>query len=216
MRAVNLLPRETHTRSGSFRGLDPFLAGGAALTAVVVAAVGGGFALEHSHAASVQRQLATAKTELAQLQREQTQSGSVATPILPTPTVTGQTPTWQAAIQAALSGRVAWDDVLSQIGRLTPARVSFTTVTLGAAATATASAGSGSGSLTLAGTAFDQVSVAQFLARLQLVPSLSNVTLTSSIADPKTHVVSFVIAAQTAVPVASTSASAAPAAGGGA
>jgi Tfp pilus assembly protein PilN len=199
MRAVNLLPRETHTRR-TFSGVDPFLAAGAALTVVVVAAVGGGFVLAHSHAVSEQRKLAAARTELAQLQREQTRSGSVATPILPTPAVTAQTPTWQAAIESALNGRVAWDDVLFQIGRITPGNVSLTSVTLGASST-TSTASAGPGTLSLAGTAFNQDSVAQLLARLQLVPNLSSVTLTSSTADPKSGVVTFVIAAQTSVPV---------------
>lgn len=210
MRAVNLLPRETSARRSFGGGVDPFLAGGAALTVVVLAAVGGGFALAHSHAAAAQQKLQTVKSELAQLQREQTQSGSVATPILPTPTVTGQQPTWQSAVESALSGRVAWDDVLSQLGRVTPSNVSFTTVTLGSGTSSTATAGT----VSLAGTAFNQDSVAQLLARLQLVPDLSDVTLTSSTSDPKTGVVTFVIGAQTGVPAAPPSTSAAPATGG--
>ncbi|MGH3008496.1 MAG: PilN domain-containing protein [Gaiellaceae bacterium] len=202
MKAVNLLPREANA-GRSFRGVDPVRAGGAALTIAVVAAVGGAFALAHSHAASAQRQLTTAKSELAQLQKEQTQGGTVATPILPTPSVTGQTPTWQAAVESALAGRVAWDGVLSQIGRVTPGNVTLTNVTLGGGAAATP------GSLSLAGTAFNEDGVAQLLARLQLVSSLSGVTLTSSNADPKSGVVSFVIGAQTNIPVTSVTAVAA-------
>jgi Tfp pilus assembly protein PilN len=174
---------------------------------VVVAAVGGGFALAHSHAASERQKLATAKSELVQLQKEQTQSGSVATPIIPTPAVTGQAPTWQAALASALAGRIAWDSVLSQLGRVTPANVTFTNVALGA--TAAASATASPGTLTLSGTAFTQDAVAQLLARLQLVPNLTNVTLTSSTADPKSGVVSYVIGAQINAPATSVTAVAA-------
>lgn len=209
MKAVNLLPRESQARR-SFSGADPFLAGGAAVTVVVLAAIGGGFALAHSHAASEQHQLATVKSELAQLQREQTQSGAVATPTIATPSVTGQTPTWQSAVNSALAGRVAWDNVLAQLGRVVPANVTLTAVTLGAAgSTGTTTGAAGPGALSLSGTAFDQNTVATLLSRLQLVPNVSNIALTSSTADPKTGVVSFVITAQTNAPVTSLTAVAA-------
>ena len=63
MRAVNLLPRETRS-SRSARSVDPLLVGGAVLTVVVAAAVGSGFFLVHSHAASEQSKLATARAQL--------------------------------------------------------------------------------------------------------------------------------------------------------
>jgi Tfp pilus assembly protein PilN len=213
MKAVNLLPRETRSSRSSSLRFDPLAIGGMAITAVVVAAIGAGFALAHSHASSEQQRLSAARSELAQLKAEETQSGAVSTPILPTPAVTGQAGTWKSALDSALAGRLAWDDVLSQIGRVTPANVTFTNVTLGAAATTTATTTASAGALTLSGTAFSQDAVAQLLARLQLVPGLAGVTLTSSTGDPKSGVVTFVIAADAPAPATSI---AAPSTGAGA
>lgn len=215
MRAVNLLPRESNTRRGG-RRVDPFVVGGATLTIVVAVALGGGFALEHSHASSEQRQLATARAELARLQGEATQGSGTKTPTLPTPTVTQQQLPWQAALTSALSTRVAWDDVLAQLARVVPANVTVTTVTLGAGTasgttTGTAPAAGSAGTLALGGTAFNENGVAQLLARLGLVPDLASIALTSSTADPKTGVVTFAISAQVSPPT--TIAVAAPAGG---
>jgi Tfp pilus assembly protein PilN len=213
MKAVNLLPRETRSSRSSSLRFDPLAIGGMAITAVVVAAIGGGFALAHSHASSEQQRLSAARSELAQLKAEETQSGAVSTPILPTPAVTGQAGTWKSALDSALAGRLAWDGVLSQIGRVTPPNVTFTNVTLGAAAASTATTTASAGTLSLSGSAFSHDAVAELLARLQLVPGLANVTLTSSTADPTSGVVTFVIAADASAPATSV---AAPPTGAGA
>ncbi|HLX31145.1 MAG TPA: PilN domain-containing protein [Gaiellaceae bacterium] len=196
MRAVNLLPRDTRSRRGG-RRVDPLVAGGAALTVVVVAAVAGGFALAHGHATSEQQKLATARAELRQLQAQERRSSVTTKPVLPTPTVIAQEVPWQAAVTSALLTRVAWDDVLWQLAHVVPANLTLSTVTLGGSATgSTTSATPGAaGSLTVGGTAFSEQGVAQLLARLSLVPGVSGVTLTSSSADPKSGVVTFVVAA---------------------
>ena len=202
MRAVNLLPREIGGQRQSDT-VDPLVVVGAAITLVVVAAVGGGFALARSHASSAQQQLTTARSELRQL-RAARANASPAARILTVPAVTSQTPTWRSAVQAALAGRVAWDDVLSQIGRVTPANVTLTNVTLGNASTsATAAASSSAGALSIAGNTFSEDAVAQLMSRLHLIPNLSNINLTSSTADAKTGVVAFLITADTAIPVTS-------------
>jgi Tfp pilus assembly protein PilN len=211
VRAVNLLPRESNTRRGG-RRVDPFVVGGATLTVVVAAALAGGFALEHSHASSDQRQLATARAELARLQGEATKGSGTKTPTLPTPTVTQQQLPWEAALTSALSSRVAWDDVLAQLARVVPANVTVTTVTLGASTAGSTAVPGSAGSLALGGTAFNENGVAQLLSRLGLVPDLGSIALTSSTADPKTGVVTFAISAQVSPPT--TVAVAAPAAGG--
>jgi Tfp pilus assembly protein PilN len=168
-----------------------------------LAAIGGGFALARSHVSSAQQQLTTARSQLEQL-RAAKANASPATRILTTPAVASQTPTWRSALQSALAGRVAWDDVLSQIGRVTPGNVTLTNLTLGnASSTATAAASSSAGALTISGNTFSEDAVAQLMARLQLIPNLSNISLTSSTADAKTGVVAFLITADTAIPVTS-------------
>lgn len=210
MKAVNLLPRDSQRRPSS-RRVDPLLAGGATLTVVVAAALGGAFVLEHSHASSAQQKLATARTELSRLQAESRQGSGVSTPVLPTPAVTQQEGPWNAALSSALSTRVAWDDVLAQLARVVPGNVTVTTVTLGAATPGTTTAVGSAGTLALGGTAFSENGVVQLLSRLALVPDLTSIALTSSSADPKTGVVTFSITAQVAGPTSI--AAAAPATG---
>ncbi len=221
MKAVNLLPRETRSSRSGLR-VDPLLAAGAALTAVVVAALLGGFVLVHSHAASAQKQLAAARTQLAALEAAR-QASAGTTPTLPTPTVTQSAAPWQSALASALQTRVPWDAVLSQLARVIPANVTVSTVSLGGAtiaagssstssssnSSAAASSTSSPGSLQLGGTAFSENGVAQLLSRLALVPNLSQVALTSSSADPKNGHVTFEISAQVALPGSAVSALAA-------
>lgn len=221
MRAVNLLPRESSGRrvAGGSR-IDPLVGGGAALTVVVVAVIAGGFALEHSHASSQQRQLATARSELARLQSAAKQGSGATTPTLPTPAVTQQQLPWEAALTSAMSTRFAWDDVLAQLARVVPSNVTVTTVTLGngtstgtaaaPATTGTAATPGTAGTLSLGGTAFSENGVVQLLSRLGLVADLSNVALTSSAADPKTGVVTFTVTAAVNAPATVAVAASAP------
>jgi Tfp pilus assembly protein PilN len=206
MRAVNLLPRETRSRSAG--RVDPLLAGGAALTVAVVVAVGAGFVLTHSHAASAQKKLATARAELALLRQEASRASGATAPALPPPAVAQEVGPWQTALATALQTRIPWDGVLLQLARVVPANVTVTTVSLGGATIPNGSSGStGStpapaatsgapASLQIGGTAFSEDGVAQLLSRLALIPDLSNVVLTTSTADPKTGHVTFSISAQ--------------------
>lgn len=201
MRAVNLLPRETRSHRGS-RRLDPVVVGGAVLTVAVAAAIGGGFAVAHSHATSEQQKLATVRAELQQLQAQERKGSGTKEPSIPVPTVTQQQVPWQAAFTSALSTRFAWDDVLFQLAHVVPPRVTVTNVTLGSATTT--GPATGADSLSLGGTAFNESDVAQLLSRLTLVPSLSQITLSSSTADPKTGVVTFAVTAQVGAAATST------------
>lgn len=226
MKAVNLLPRETRNSRGGGR-MDPLLAGGAAVTVVVAAAIGGGFFLVHSHAASAQKKLATARAGLAVLEAAKRQASSGTTPVLPTPTVTQSQAPWQSALASALQGRVPWDAVLSQLARVVPPNVTVSTVTLGSATSGTSSSSSPAGTpatpppaagipgaLQIGGTAFSEAGVAELLSRVALVPNLSDVTLTSSSADPKNGQVTFEISAQVSIPAIAVIAVTAATAGG--
>lgn len=215
MRAVNLLPRETRSSRSAARRFDPMLAGGAALTVAVVAGVGAGFFLAHSHASSEQKKLASARSELAILQAAARKSSGGSTPVLPTPMVTAEQGPWQTALASALQTRVPWDNVLYQLAHVVPANVTISTVNLGGGTLptssssgsstttpppATTSGTSSSSSFQIGGTAFSEQSVAQLLSRLALIPDLNNVVLSTSSADPKSGHVTFTISAQVAIP----------------
>lgn len=213
MRAVNLLPRETRS-SRSASSIDPLLAGGAALTVVVVVALGAGFFLVRSHAASAQKNLATARAQLTVLEAAARKASGGTTPILPTPTATQSEGPWQSALTSALVTRLPWDGVMAQLARVIPANVTVSTVNLGSSSTPASSSSSttpgtpatpppatgSAGALQLGGMAFSGDDVARLLSRLALVPNLSDVALASSTADPKTGHVTFEISAQVAPP----------------
>jgi Tfp pilus assembly protein PilN len=198
MKAVNLLPREI-SRRRTRRRVDLLLAGGIAVTVAVVAAVGAGFVLAHSHARTEQQKLTTARATLARLQAQQQQSAPTAkAPALAPPAVLSQTQWWQAALASAVSTRFAWDHTLTELSHVVPAGVTFSSLTLGGsgAAASTSPAGTVSaGSLSLSGTTSSEAAVAQLLSRLMLLPDLTQVELNSSTVDA-TGVVTFQVQAQ--------------------
>ena len=196
MRAVNFLPRESRSGHGRTTSVDPFVVVGAVLTVVVLLMVGGGFALGRSHASSQQQELDAARAQLAAAVARQA-AANPGKPVVATPAVVGQIPTWKAAVATALSTRAPYDLVLAQLGRLVPPRVTVASLTLGAGATRSAAATAGSGGdLAIGGTAFNNKDVAQLLARLALIPQVTGAQLTSSVTDPKTRIVTFTISAQ--------------------
>jgi Tfp pilus assembly protein PilN len=198
MRAVNLLPRQASNKK---LGLDRTLVAGVAITVLVAAIMAGGFFLEKAHAATARQRLATAQAALAQAQSQQPTSHSPAPAQLQIPVVLTQQQPWHVALSSALSTRVSWDVLLTQLEYVVPDRVSITNVTLGAAG-ATVSASSGT--ITLGGTAFSSQDVAVFLSTLARVPRLSDVTLVSSTANSGTSVMTFQITAQMSLPAALT------------
>lgn len=196
MRAVNLLPRAT----GSSRtaGFDRVLAVGLALTVLVLAALGGGFYLEKTHAATERQRLAAAQAALASAQSRQPTTHSPAPAHLPIPVVLSQQQPWHVALDAALATRVSWDVLLSQLEYVVPPKVILTTVTIGGAAGATG------GTVALGGSAFSMHDIAVFLSTLARVPKLSQVTLVSSAANAGSNVRTFQITAQATLPAAVT------------
>ena len=82
------------------------------------------------------------------------------------------------ALSTALSTRVAWDRVLSQISQVLPEDVWLTSLTSAAGETADSSTTTGAvgppgASVTLVGSTYSQRGVARFLARLGVIPALS-------------------------------------------
>ena len=192
MRAVNLLPRETSSKK---LGWNSEHNAAIALTVVIAVALLGGCFVERAHASSARQQLAAAQAalDLATSQRpaEQTQ--------LHVPDVLSQAQPWHLALDSALSTRVSWDVLLSQLEYVVPAKVGLTTVRFGSAPGAT---GVTAATVSLGGSAFSLHDIATFLSTLAKVPTLSQVTLVSTAANVGSNAMTFQITAQVALPAA--------------
>ena len=183
MRAVNLIPRE-NTRSS--RGApQPAILAGAVAGVVAVGIIGGGNLIQSARVSSAQKTLNAAKIQLA------------ATPLPPKiprvtpppPAVAQQMQPRLQAVTVALSTRIAWDRLLREFSLVLPSDIQVTTLTLTQPAAATVS----SQGLALGGVTYSYDGVARLLARMSLIPDLTDVMLkSSSIAQ---GVVSFTIGA---------------------
>lgn len=204
MRAVNLLPGES---SGGNFSLDRLLIGAIALTVIVIAAVGGGYFLEKSHATTAQQQLAQARAELARAQAQA--AAHPATAKLQVPAVLSQEQPWHLALNTAISTRMPWDVFLAELEYVTPSRVVLTTLSVGSSGSNnsfgdTSTFGDTSGAptttLTIGGSAFNQHDLAVFMSTLARVPRVSDVSITSTGVDD-TGIVTFQISAHVSLPV---------------
>ena len=194
MRAVNLLPREEPRRPGPPVTLQEQLLLAAPLLAAAL--VFAGFLLSsakvHSDAAKVRT-----------LQEELSSIPAPKRPVVDQNLVVQHSERVSALAQA-LSGRVAWDRILREISSVLPEDVWLTSLVVqspgasGAAistptsvpsstpsttpTTPAASAPSSGGlsPLTISGYTYSQEGVARFLARLAVIPELTNVTLQKS------------------------------------
>jgi Tfp pilus assembly protein PilN len=176
MRAVNLLPRDELDG----RKAPPLPVLVACIGAVVVGAVLAVLYLSASGQVGHQR------TALDQVDMELAQ---VPAPPAPSPIVSQlpqQRQTRVSALADALGERVAWDRLLREVSQVVPSDVWLVTLNALSPAqapstTATAAAG---GSLpqgfVVTGCTYSQESVARFLARLEIVPDLSDMTLGKS------------------------------------
>jgi Tfp pilus assembly protein PilN len=192
MRAVNLLPSDSAARK-SFRKEDPAVVIGSALGAVVLIALVGGFMNVHSKVNANQKKLTAVRAELAQLSLKKREAAVAATPkpvkpskpIIPVPAVTSEEAPRLEAISTAMSSRIAWDRILREFSLVLPSDVTLTALTLAAppppvAATVGAPPVAGVQGLSIAGSAYSHDGVARLLARMMLIPDLTNVTLSSS------------------------------------
>ena len=198
MRAVNLLPREDASSRRRLPRTPVLLAGTAPLIASALVFLG--YSLEHAKVVDARANVAVARTELAGLGPSLTAASAGAQ-------LAAERASRLAALKDGVGRRVAWDTVLDQVSRVLPAGVwltalsaeSPTPATAAVAAppaTTTTSDGSSSSSsassnvvtptaatpavFTVSGYASSHADVASALARLALVPSLSNVTLQST------------------------------------
>ena len=167
MRAVNLLPRDT-VRTG-IKPTAPLLTGvvGAILATTILCA---GFLLESAKVAEKRNELDAVRAELA----------LVPPPALSGPTdangLAGQEAARVIALQAALTGRIAWDRLLREVSMVLPKDVWLSSLTL-----STPVPGDVSGTpFVLLGNAYSHEGVARLLSRFALIPDLTNVLLDHS------------------------------------
>jgi Tfp pilus assembly protein PilN len=170
MRAVNLLPKDDgRPRGPAFRN-DPLVIGGVVGAVLVTAVLAAMFLTASTGVADNQKRHDAAVAELA------------ATPV-PPPAVPGVSELEQekaariGALSAALSGRLAWDRVLREVSLVLPDDVwlSSLSATAPVAASPTTTAG-----FSINGRTYSHDGVARLLARLSVVPQLSNVQLLHS------------------------------------
>jgi Tfp pilus assembly protein PilN len=177
MKAVNLLPRELI--EGRKRPPAPVLAacGGGVLIAAVLAVM---FLSASQKVASEQKTLSDLVATY----------NSIPAPAPPSPLVAQVPQEKQARVSAlaiVLGQRVVWDRLLREVSEVVPSDVWLTTVdaqspTYGTGNATTpppATSGSPQG-FVVEGCTYSQASVARFLARLQLVPDLTGMTLARS------------------------------------
>ena len=186
MRAFNLLPRDEATERTTRLGLAQVLV--ALLGLLVVAGLGTGYLFMSGRVADKQAQVDDLRVQLADLDVPSEAPADEGEGDVP---LASDAEARTAALAGALTGRVAWDRVLREVTLVVPEDVWFTTVTAaspdaaaadGTAPAATPVEGAGD-SLTIAGTARSQEAVARLLARLGVIPELTDVQLQSSVAE---------------------------------
>jgi Tfp pilus assembly protein PilN len=179
VRAVNLLPGGDAAQGRKVPPL-PVLAGcvGTVLISALLAVM---FLSASAGVAKKQRALEQLQAEYA----------AIPLPAPPSPVVADlpkQRQTRVTALATVLGQRVAWDRLLREVSQVVPSDVWL--VTLNAVAPALAPAGNASSAtpaqgFSVTGCTYSQDSVARFLARLSVVPDLTQMTLGKSVgSDP--------------------------------
>ncbi len=188
MRPVDLLPKDGPGKRRTLPSV-PLVAAGA--TPVLAAAlVLFGWSAEHAKVTHRSAELGTVRAQAVSLAPS---TGSAAASQL-----AALRDARTAAAEDALRGRVAWDGVLDQIARVLPPDVWLTQLTLQSATPVTgASTTSAAPGLQISGSARSQAAVAHALARLAVVPALTQVTLvsTTTSAVGKANVIQFQLTA---------------------
>jgi Tfp pilus assembly protein PilN len=182
MRAVNLLPRQQVQQKRERRNAIPLVAGiGGAVVVLVLAA---GFLLANR---SVNRQRDALSSARAVLAATPTHHVSAETNSFRS-SILNEREQRSLALAAAIGKRVAWDRILRRMALVLPDDVWLTNMsgTMPLEGTAVPAAPTPSAlpstptAFTLQGSTYSQAGVARLLARLQVVPDLTNVQLQSS------------------------------------
>jgi Tfp pilus assembly protein PilN len=177
MRAVNLMPRGQAQKSRVSKEQLPFVVGGC-VGLVVTALLASQFLSQSGKVAGERQKLGDLKAQLAALP---------APPPAPTAEETklvGEQKARLAALQTALTTRVAWDRVLREFSLVLPEDVWLTQLALKSPISPATnfppqSTGAPTG-FTIEGSTYSHDAVARLLSRLAVVPDLTNVQLVSS------------------------------------
>jgi hypothetical protein len=153
-------------------------------------ALGAAFFVAHGKATSEQHRLTRAQLELASLATHKhatpkpSHANTPITPIVPSPAVTAEEASWLSAVSTDLSQRIAFDRILRDVSLVIPDDITLTSMTLTAPLAVAAIPGvpppTTAQGFVIAGTTYSYEGVARLLTRLDLVPDLSGVTLTST------------------------------------
>jgi type IV pilus assembly PilN-like protein len=196
MRAINLLPKQAIGQQRAGLGAKLPFVGSAAVPVVAAILVFVGYSSGHSALVAKQTQLAAVTAQLAATKPV------ISVASTPAPSTAGlvvERTQRLAALESVLGKEVAWDTTLLNVARVLPANVWLTSLTatsptpadvvapVSVAPTTTtttptpapAAAASAAG-FTIAGSTYNEEDVAALLRRLQLLPTLTNVTLVST------------------------------------
>ena len=191
MRAVNLLPGDA--TEGRKRPALPVLVGCGG-TVVITLFLAFTFLSASSTVGKRKQELADAQATLA----------SIPQPAAP-PAIVAQLPQQKAdrvtALAAVLNQRIAFDRILREVSQIVPSDVWLQTLTASVPKAALPGA-TAADSFSLVGYTYSQDAVARFLARLEVVPDLADVSLDSSTKTTLSghSVVQFTIAAKVRAP----------------
>lgn len=177
MRAVNLLPREQANKPAVKKEQIPFVVGGC-LGLVVTALIASQYLSQSGKVSAERQNVDGLQAQLAALP---------APPPGPTAAETqlaGEQSKRLAALQSALTTRVAWDRVLREFSLVLPEDVWLTQLSLKSPVSPSTNmppdaSGSPTG-FTIEGSTYSHDAVARLLSRLSVVPDLTNVQLVSS------------------------------------
>jgi Tfp pilus assembly protein PilN len=176
MRAVNLLPHEVrpgHRWAKIGRRVQArrvFGASGIAAGVLAIALAGlvvherGVVADRQSELREVEARLVAAEAKAAEVRAAQAASAARL-----------------AAVRDVIARRVVWEDVMRDLGRVLPPNVYLQSMTVSAGSGTVPTDGTVPTGFTIVGFADSQNRVAQMLERLDLLPWLGDVTLTSSV-----------------------------------
>jgi Tfp pilus assembly protein PilN len=191
MRAFNLLPREEARPTKERESPLPHIL--VALAGVLVFAALAAFYLSSGAAVTKKKgEVEDLRAELAAYQAPQPQQ-SIENK---TAALAQERVSRTSALGSALASRLAWDRVLREIALVVPDDVTLSSIQGSSPASASAPAPTTGvvTNLTVVGTTASQASVAEFMARLTVIPELSAVRLTTAGTTPDdTNTVAFTI-----------------------
>ncbi|MBW3592830.1 MAG: PilN domain-containing protein, partial [Actinobacteria bacterium] len=183
MRAFNLLPKDD-AREGSRRP-NPVQLVLAVVALVLFAGLASAFLLVSSDVSAKEQTVNGLREQLAALDQPQEDPAEIDPA---DQQLVDERTSRTSALAAAITSRVAWDRLLREVSLVLPEDVWLDTLTAkspSAPATAAAAAPPATGAtaantFTLTGYTYEQDGVAELLARLSVVPALSNVALASA------------------------------------